>query len=65
MNAVVSETVQKPTLTFTDNAATKVKGLIEEEGNNALKLRIFISGGDVPGFHTDLPLMKPSMKVIR
>ena len=50
MNAIVSETVQKPTLTFTDSAAAKVKGLIEEEGNNALKLRIFISGGGCSGF---------------
>ena len=55
MSAVVSETSQqqtpqKPTLTFTDNAATKVKGLIEEEGNDALKLRIFISGGGCSGF---------------
>jgi len=55
MSAVASETSreeisQKPTLTFSDNAAAKVKGLIEEEGNDALKLRIFISGGGCSGF---------------
>lgn len=55
MSAVVNETAreeppQKPTLTFTDSAAAKVKSLIEEEGNDALKLRIFISGGGCSGF---------------
>ncbi|TXI17037.1 MAG: iron-sulfur cluster insertion protein ErpA [Nitrosomonas sp.] len=37
-------------LLFTDNAAAKVKQLIEEEGNNELKLRVFISGGGCSGF---------------
>ncbi|WP_036573648.1 iron-sulfur cluster insertion protein ErpA [Nitrosomonas cryotolerans] len=37
-------------LLFTDNAATKVKQLIEEEGNDNLKLRVFISGGGCSGF---------------
>ncbi len=35
---------------FTDAAATKVKNLIEEEGNDALMLRVFISGGGCSGF---------------
>ncbi|MDR2091893.1 MAG: iron-sulfur cluster insertion protein ErpA [Azoarcus sp.] len=37
-------------LIFTDNAAAKVRGLIEEEGNPALKLRVFVSGGGCAGF---------------
>lgn len=37
-------------LNFTDDAAAKVKSLIEEEGNNALMLRVFISGGGCSGF---------------
>jgi len=37
-------------ITITDNAASKVRSLIEEEGNDALKLRIFISGGGCSGF---------------
>jgi len=37
-------------LVFTDSAALKVKGLIEEEGNPELKLRVFISGGGCSGF---------------
>ncbi len=37
-------------LIFTDSAANKVKKLMEEEGNNDLKLRIFISGGGCSGF---------------
>ena len=37
-------------LSFTDNAANKVKQLIEEEGNAELKLRVFVSGGGCSGF---------------
>jgi iron-sulfur cluster insertion protein len=37
-------------LNFTDNAALKVKSLIEEEGNNNLKLRVFVTGGGCSGF---------------
>ena len=37
-------------LLFTENAASKVKQLIEEEGNNSLNLRVFVSGGGCSGF---------------
>jgi iron-sulfur cluster insertion protein len=37
-------------LVFTDAAATKVKSLIEEEGNPGLKLRVFVTGGGCSGF---------------
>lgn len=37
-------------LLFTDSAASKVKSLIEEEGNPALKLRVFVTGGGCSGF---------------
>jgi iron-sulfur cluster insertion protein len=37
-------------LVFTDNAAKKVKELIEEEGTPDLKLRVFVSGGGCSGF---------------
>ncbi|MGB7298495.1 MAG: iron-sulfur cluster insertion protein ErpA [Burkholderiaceae bacterium] len=37
-------------LVFTDSAAAKVKELIEEEGNNELKLRVFVQGGGCSGF---------------
>ena len=37
-------------LIFTESAAKKVKQLIDEEGNSALKLRVFISGGGCSGF---------------
>ena len=47
MNAV-SELVSP--LIFTDSAAGKVKELIEEEGNPALKLRVFVTGGGCSGF---------------
>jgi iron-sulfur cluster insertion protein len=35
---------------FTDNAAKKVGELIAEEGNDNLKLRVYISGGGCSGF---------------
>jgi iron-sulfur cluster insertion protein len=37
-------------LIFTDSAANKVKDLINEEGNEALKLRVFVTGGGCSGF---------------
>ncbi|KAF0202371.1 MAG: iron-sulfur cluster insertion [Gallionellaceae bacterium] len=52
MNAVTEVAVTKMSdlLLFTDNAANKVKQLIEEEGNAELKLRVFVSGGGCSGF---------------
>ena len=47
MNAVAE---MPAPLLFTDNAANKVKELIQEEGNNELKLRVFVSGGGCSGF---------------
>ena len=35
---------------FTDAAVAKVKILIEEEGNDNLKLRVFVQGGGCAGF---------------
>jgi iron-sulfur cluster insertion protein len=37
-------------LTVTDAAAAKVRELVAEEGNPALKLRVYISGGGCSGF---------------
>ena len=37
-------------LNFTPSAAGKVRQLISEEGNDALKLRVFIQGGGCSGF---------------
>ena len=37
-------------IVFTDSAASKVKELIEEEGNPQLKLRAFVTGGSCSGF---------------
>ncbi len=37
-------------LVFSMAAATKVKELIQDEGNDALMLRVFISGGGCSGF---------------
>ncbi|NOQ64994.1 MAG: iron-sulfur cluster insertion protein ErpA [Methyloprofundus sp.] len=35
---------------FSDSAAQKVSALIAEEGNDNLKLRVYISGGGCSGF---------------
>ncbi len=44
------ENAQEELLVVTQNAADKVKALIEEEGNDALKLRVFVTGGGCSGF---------------
>ena len=41
---------ENPVLIFSDNAALKVRELIEEEGNPSLKLRVFVTGGGCSGF---------------
>ena len=43
------ETQETP-LVFTDAAAIKVRELIDEEGDDSLMLRVFISGGGCSGF---------------
>jgi len=35
---------------FTDSALSKVRELIEDEGNADLKLRVYVSGGGCSGF---------------
>jgi len=37
-------------LKVTDRAANKVRELIDDEGNSALKLRVFVTGGGCSGF---------------
>lgn len=37
-------------IVFSDNAAAKVSELIAEEGNDDLKLRVYVSGGGCSGF---------------
>lgn len=46
----MSENVQDMSLEFTEAAAAKVRGLIEEEQNDNLKLRVYITGGGCAGF---------------
>ncbi|HLF97349.1 MAG TPA: iron-sulfur cluster insertion protein ErpA [Methylococcaceae bacterium] len=41
--------MQEP-IVFTDAAASKVSELIAEEGNDQLKLRVYVSGGGCSGF---------------
>lgn len=44
------QTLESEQLVFTDAAASKVHELIVEEGNYALNLRVFITGGGCSGF---------------
>ena len=46
----VVETVIPTPIIFTDNAAAKVKELVEEEESNNLKLRVYVTGGGCSGF---------------
>ena len=41
---------QNSALVFTDAAAVKVRELIDEEGDESLMLRVFVSGGGCSGF---------------
>ena len=45
-----NSTSAPPPLLFSDAAARKVRELIEEEQNDALKLRVFVTGGGCSGF---------------
>jgi len=47
MNAAVD--IPQP-LVFSEAAAAKVRQLIDEEGNEGLKLRVFVQGGGCSGF---------------
>ena len=46
----VVQSVDPVSMFFTENAAAKVHSLIEEEGNDNLKLRVFVTGGGCSGF---------------
>lgn len=45
-----AENLMDSPLIFTSSAASKVRELIKEEGNEALMLRVFITGGGCSGF---------------
>ena len=44
------QTVEPSVMSFTDDAANRVQSLISEEGNDNLKLRVFVTGGGCSGF---------------
>ena len=47
-------TFEPISVVFSDSAAAKVRGLIEEEENTNLKLRVFVTGGGCSGFEYGL-----------
>jgi iron-sulfur cluster insertion protein len=50
MSSTATDTSAETPLIFSDNAAKKVKALINEEGNDELKLRVYVTGGGCSGF---------------
>ena len=46
----IVQTAEPAVMLFTENAANKVHTLISEEGNDKLKLRVFVTGGGCSGF---------------
>jgi len=48
MSAV--ETIDPASLNLSDRAIQKVRALVADEGNDQLKLRVFITGGGCSGF---------------
>jgi len=44
------QSFQPPLLLVSERAAAKVVALVEDEGNPALKLRVFVTGGGCAGF---------------
>lgn len=50
MSAVEQFSPDQQTLILTAKAVAKVKSLVEEESNDALKLRVFVTGGGCSGF---------------
>lgn len=45
-----TETTVQAAIVFCDAAASKVKSLMESEGNDELMLRVFVTGGGCSGF---------------
>ena len=50
METPVVEQESKDAIVVTESAARKVKALIQDEGNDALKLRVYVTGGGCSGF---------------
>ena len=50
METPVVEPETKDIIVVTESAAQKVKALIQDEGNDALKLRVYVTGGGCSGF---------------
>lgn len=49
-NPAAATDTQQDAIAVTDSAAKKVKSLIQDEGNDALKLRVYVTGGGCSGF---------------
>ncbi len=50
INPTISSTPSAPTMILSDNAARKVRRLREEEDDDGLMLRVYVTGGGCSGF---------------
>lgn len=50
MSEVIDQVMEESELALSEAAATRIRTLIAEEDNPALKLRVYISGGGCSGF---------------
>lgn len=50
MDNTVAGSQANAAIKVTESAARKVRALIEDEGNEALKLRVYVTGGGCSGF---------------
>jgi iron-sulfur cluster insertion protein len=50
MDVIEAPVAETPDLVFTNAAASKVRELLDEEDNPAMKLRVFVTGGGCSGF---------------
>jgi len=50
MSEATDQVMEESELALSEAAAARIRSLIEEEGNPALKLRVYISGGGCSGF---------------
>lgn len=46
----IAQTYTPTPIQVSESALSKVRGLLDEEGNNELKLRVYVTGGGCSGF---------------
>ena len=55
--------MEQESIIFTDAAANKVGALLQDEDNNAMHLRVYVTGVGVQDFSMDFLLMRTKMSL--